>query len=97
MGLYTLIKAKRYEQITTDMAIQMLRIFKAFYHKGIEDAMAMQDEGAVREFVEATTKPNSWGLLGVRVSDNYNWWENRISDMAEELGNGAYTMLRGKG
>lgn len=96
MPLYTLIKAKKHEVISPDMAKQMLRIFKAFYKKGVNDAFAAEDEGLCRELIEATSKPCTWGLLGVRTTDNYNWWENRIADVADEIGNGAYTMLRGK-
>lgn len=104
MAIYTLVKAKkRYEQVTPEMAWQMMRILKAFYRKGVADACVSGDTNACRGLAEATTEPNRWGLVqtreagggDVRVTDSHNWWENRISDVAEELGCGAYAMLRG--
>lgn len=75
------------EQLVLDrrMAQQMVRMFDELYRQGVKDCIDVADEGRCREFLEATTQPGVYGLLGDEFYISPKEWQLRLQVIAGRI------------
>ena len=71
---------------SAETARMWLRMFARLYKKGVQDAADLDDEGACREYLEATAKTNVWGYVtDKRLSDDAIDWQVSLNVVSREM------------
>lgn len=71
---------------TETRAKMWVRVYHALYLRGVEDAHEnIDDDGAVREYLEQTWAQNTWGTLQSGVTDRYFRWQYYLIGLAEDM------------
>lgn len=72
---------------TAETARMWLRMFARLYKRGVQDAADLDDEGACKEYLEATARCNVWGeLTDRRLSDDPIDWQVTLNVVSREMG-----------
>lgn len=68
--------------VTKDTISKMISLLDTLYHWGVRDAHALNDEGAVREFIETHSEVNVYGFLTDTQPISVLEWQLRLIQQA---------------
>lgn len=71
----------------TEARVKMwTRIYYALYRRGVADAHdCIDNEGAIREYLDQTWAQNTWGTLKTGITDRQYRWQYYLLELAESL------------